>query len=75
MTFMSDRHDSILRCIPEFFPESPHSYCIVHLKHNVSSLFPKGADEGLKKKIMNLLANYAMHTLHLILMIALLIYG
>ncbi|XP_070678089.1 uncharacterized protein [Malus domestica] len=49
----------ILRCIPEFFSESPHSYCLVHLKQNVSSLFPKGAGEGLKKKMMNLLANCA----------------
>ena len=56
---MSDRHDGILRRIPEFFPESPHSYCLVHLKQNVSSLFPKGAGEGLKKKMMNLLANCA----------------
>ena len=59
ITFMSDKHDGILRCIPEFFPESPHSYCLVHLKQNVSSLFPKGAGDGLKKKMMNLLANCA----------------
>ena len=58
---MSDRHDEILRCIPEIFPESPHSYCLVHLKQNVSSLFPKGAGEGLKKKLMNLSAHLCMH--------------
>ncbi|KAB2612691.1 hypothetical protein D8674_035007 [Pyrus ussuriensis x Pyrus communis] len=43
----------------EFFPECPHSFCIVHLKQNMSTLFPKAASEGLKKKMMNLLANCA----------------
>ncbi|CAN6558550.1 unnamed protein product [Malus baccata var. baccata] len=59
ITFMSDRHDGILKSIREFFPECPHSFCIVHLKQNVSTLFPKAAGEGLKKKMMNLLANCA----------------
>ncbi|CAN6558447.1 unnamed protein product [Malus baccata var. baccata] len=59
ITFMSDRHDDILKSIREFFPECPHSFCIVHLKQNVSTLFPNAAGEGLKKKMMNLLANFA----------------
>nr|XP_028949307.1 uncharacterized protein LOC103425240 [Malus domestica] len=59
ITFMSDRHDGILKSIREFFPECPHSFCIVHLKQNVSTLFPKAAGERLKKKMMNLLANCA----------------
>ncbi|CAN6547405.1 unnamed protein product [Malus baccata var. baccata] len=59
ITFMSNRHDGILKSIREFFPECPHSFCIVHLKQNVSTLFPKAAGEGLKKKMMNLLANCA----------------
>ncbi|RXH84160.1 hypothetical protein DVH24_027059 [Malus domestica] len=57
ITFMSDRHDGILKSIRKFFPESLHSFCIVHLKQNVSTLFSKTAGEGLKKKMMNLLAN------------------
>ncbi|KAB2599221.1 hypothetical protein D8674_009492 [Pyrus ussuriensis x Pyrus communis] len=56
---MSDRHNDILKSVAEFFPESPHSFCIVHLKQNISTLFPKAAGEGLKKKMMNLLANCA----------------
>ncbi|XP_050124979.1 uncharacterized protein LOC126602159 [Malus sylvestris] len=56
---MSDKHDGILKSIREFFPECPHSFCIVHLKQNVSTLFPKAAGEGLKKKMMNLMANCA----------------
>ncbi|XP_028950990.1 uncharacterized protein [Malus domestica] len=59
ITFMSDRHDGILKNIQEFFLECPHSFCIVHLKQNVSTLFPKAAGERLKKKMMNLLANCA----------------
>ncbi|CAN6711362.1 unnamed protein product [Malus baccata var. baccata] len=59
ITFMSDKHDGILKSIREFFPECPHSFCIVHLKQNVSTLFLKATGERLKKKMMNLLANCA----------------
>lgn len=56
---MSNRHDGILKCISELFLESLHAYCVIYLKQNVSSLFLKSVGEGLKKKMMNLFANYA----------------
>ncbi|KAB2608048.1 signal recognition particle subunit SRP68-like [Pyrus ussuriensis x Pyrus communis] len=58
-TFIKSKYKGTLLsyCAKNENDYSPHSFCIVHLKQNVSTLFPKAAGEGLKKKMMNLLAN------------------
>ncbi|KAH7853154.1 hypothetical protein Vadar_034037 [Vaccinium darrowii] len=36
IVFISDWHETLLRSVESVFPASPHSYCLVHLKANLS---------------------------------------
>ena len=42
LTFLSDRHWGLLLSVPNFFPNSHHSYCLHHMQNNIASIVKSG---------------------------------
>ncbi|KAL6188480.1 hypothetical protein ACLB2K_039872 [Fragaria x ananassa] len=54
IVFMSDRGHGLLDGVKEVFPNAPHSFCIKHLKDNLSDMYPSSFGSTYKKHIVKL---------------------
>ncbi|XP_038972040.1 uncharacterized protein LOC120104627 [Phoenix dactylifera] len=60
-TFMTDRHQGIIKSVPKYFPDSYHSYCIRHVKENFKNQVLVHYRAAERKSLINLL-NAAAYT-------------
>ena len=59
IVFMTDRGAGLLDGVKEVFPNSPHSYCIKHLKDNLNGRYPSCYGAGYKDHILRLFGQCA----------------
>lgn len=54
VTFVSDRHNGLVRSVKELFPDSPHCFCMNHLVSNVEKHYPGFMKPHMVKKLKDL---------------------
>ncbi|XP_038984441.1 uncharacterized protein LOC103708840 [Phoenix dactylifera] len=60
-TFMTDRHQGIIKSVPKYFPDSYHSHCIRHVKENFKNQVLVHYRAAERKRLIDLL-NAAAYT-------------
>ncbi|XP_024178103.2 uncharacterized protein LOC112184036 [Rosa chinensis] len=53
ITFVSDRQQGLMNSLARVFPESPHSFCLYHLKNNLQNLFKGNNNSALRVTIVD----------------------
>ncbi|XP_038979903.1 uncharacterized protein LOC120112935 [Phoenix dactylifera] len=61
ITFMTDRHQGIIKSVPKYFPGSYHSYCFRHVKDNFKNQVLVHYCASERKRLLDLL-NAAAYT-------------
>lgn len=59
LTFITDRHPSLVKNVPLVFPECHHAYCLYHLMFNLKDHFPGRFQKGFRLRLVELFKDCA----------------
>ncbi|KAH7859388.1 hypothetical protein Vadar_000470 [Vaccinium darrowii] len=59
ITFITDWHSSLLKGIPEVFPNGHHAYCLQHLKNNLRDKLTGRLSNGFREQVISLFSDCA----------------